>query len=121
MIMNLANLLPTINVSILVHPRLILAISFFLFIQSSIISQNLLVDWQQCQGGSKNDMGHSMATTSNGYMLFCGTDSHDGQVTYNHGNGDFWLVRSDTLGAIFWSKTYGGSEIEQTNRRFNIS
>ena len=49
-------------------------------------------------------------------MILCGTSSNNGQVPPNYGNGDFWLVRSDTLGAIFWLKTLGGSGIEQEDR-----
>lgn len=90
----------------------IFALLSILFIVTSLKSQNLIFNWQQCMGGSDSDMGYSIATSWNGNMLLCGTDSNNGQVPPNYGNGDFWLIRTDTMGAILWSHTYGGSGID---------
>jgi hypothetical protein len=96
--------------------RKLLTLSWFLFILPSLGAQELVVNWQQCLGGSGGDCGFSLIPVTNGYMLFCGSGSNDGQVPSNHGNGDFWLVRTDTMGAILWSQAYGGSDIEQQSK-----
>lgn len=92
----------------------ILAISLLLFILPSLSAQTLQFDWQQCLGGSNSDCGYAILPTWNGYILYAGTSSNDGQVTFNHGKSDFWLVRTDSFGAILWSRTYGGSNIDGT-------
>jgi len=97
----------------------LLTLSWFLFILPSLGAQDLVVNWQQCLGGSGGDCGVSFIPVTNGYMLFCGTGSDDGQVPPNHGNGDFWLVRTDTMGAILWSRTYGGSNIDEEKKIVN--
>ena len=37
------------------------------------------------------------------------TDSNDGDVSGNHGSGDSWVVKLDTLGTILAQNCYGGS------------
>lgn len=76
---------------------------------SSGYSQPLVINWQHCYGGSSNEYGTSIAKSTNGYVLFCGTDSQDGDVPGNHGGGDYWVIKTDFSGNILWSKTYGGS------------
>ena len=75
-------------------------------------AQPLLFNWQQCLGGEGGETGISINTIETGYMLFCDTESIDGQVQSNHGKGDFWFIQTDSLGTINWSKTYGGSNSE---------
>lgn len=75
----------------------------------TIHSQPLVVNWQQCYGGSESDVGTRIAKTNNGYYLFCTTLSFDGQVVGNHGINDYWVIRTDTTGNLLWAKTYGGS------------
>lgn len=43
--------------------------------------------------------------------MVCGiTSSNDGDVSFNHGNGDFWIVRLSLGGEIIWEKSYGGTK-----------
>lgn len=93
-----------------------IALILFLFILPSLSSQNLVVNWQQCLGGTGADCGLSYVPVLNGYVLLCGSGSQDGQVPPNHGNGDFWLVRTDTTGAMIWSRTFGGSDLEEAKK-----
>lgn len=79
------------------------------------IAQPLLLNWQQCLGGTKDESCQSIYGTNYGLILMCNTDSDDGQVINNHGMGDFWLVKTDSTGSIFWSKTYGGSDSEYSS------
>lgn len=45
----------------------------------------------------------------NNFLLVGSTFSSDGDVTSNHGSGDWWVVKIDSMGTILWQKTYGGS------------
>jgi hypothetical protein len=71
-------------------------------------SQPLQINWQHCYGGSNYEMGRKILSYNNGFYLFGGTDSYDGDVTGNHGYVDYWLIKTDTSGNILWTKTYGG-------------
>ena len=72
-------------------------------------SQPLKLNWQHCYGGSNYENGYNIIKGTGGFILFCGTDSHDGDVTGFHGGyGDYWLIKTDTAGNLVWNKTYGG-------------
>lgn len=43
------------------------------------------------------------------------TVSNDGEVSGNHGSGDFWVVNLDDNGNIRWQKCLGGTDIENAN------
>lgn len=86
---------------------LLLLLSLLFLIHTN--AQPLIINWQQCYGGSESDVGTRIAKTNNGYYLFCTTLSFDGQVVGNHGINDYWVIRTDTTGNLLWAKTYGGS------------
>src|ERR1039458_430526 len=44
-----------------------------------------------------------------GYIITCDAFSTDGDVTGNHGGGDYWVLKIDSIGHILWEKCYGGS------------
>jgi PKD repeat protein len=72
---------------------------------------NLL--WQRCYGGSNNDFLEAIVPVTGGFLLGGSTYSTNGNVTGNHGDQDFWIVRIDTAGSIVWQKCVGGSNFEQ--------
>ncbi len=79
------------------------------------------IQWQKCLGGSLEDYGWDVKQTADGgYVLTGFSDSDDGDVSGNHGNYDYWVVKTDASGNIQWQKTLGGSAydapyaIEQT-------
>jgi hypothetical protein len=75
------------------------------------ISGNLL--WQKCFGGSDYDHAYSGLETSDGGYLVAGyTYSNDGNVSGNHGNSDYWVVKTDTAGNLLWQKCFGGSDFD---------
>jgi len=90
----------------------ILFIGVFYFLYFPCNAQPLVVDWQQCYGGSDYEIGYSVQKINNGFMVFSGTSSIDGQVHGNHGMGDYWLIRTDLTGNILWQKCYGGNDDE---------
>jgi hypothetical protein len=72
------------------------------------------VVWSTCYGGSFDDAGYDIISLPDGGGIAFGlTGSSDGQVTGNHGEDDFWAVRFDNAGSMFWSKCYGGSDTDQ--------
>nr|WP_319538551.1 PKD domain-containing protein [uncultured Methanospirillum sp.] len=71
------------------------------------------ITWQKCFGGSGGEAAISLARTTDGGYIFCGyTNSTDGNVTGNHGNYDYWVVKFDAKGAIEWQRSLGGSDID---------
>jgi hypothetical protein len=74
------------------------------------------IQWQKCLGGSIDDWASSIQqTTDGGYIVAGITHSHDGDVSFNHGGGDAWVLKLDVVGNIQWQKCLGGSYLEQAN------
>lgn len=60
--------------------------------------------WSKTYGGTNIDFGRSVIkTTDGGYAI--------GGYTYSSGAGgaDFYLVKTDSIGNVQWTKTYGGT------------
>ncbi len=52
------------------------------------------VVWQKCLGGSDYDFADCVLQTSDGgYIVAGSSNSKDGNVSGNHGNSDFWIVK----------------------------
>ncbi len=69
--------------------------------------------WQKSYGGSDIDVPSCIITTiDNGYLIAGTTWSSDGDITYNHGNGDVWIFKLKKDSIIEWQKTYGGIDNE---------
>ncbi len=58
--------------------------------------------WTQTYGGIGNDFGRRVRQTFNsGYIIAGGTSS------YGSGDIDYWLIKTDSLGVLLWSRTFG--------------
>jgi len=71
--------------------------------------------WQNCYGGSAWEVGYDIIEDNEGYTFIGLTQSHDGDISFNHGNeeqSDLWLVHIDTTGNLLWEITLGGSDID---------
>ncbi|MBK9729835.1 MAG: hypothetical protein IPO83_00830 [Chitinophagaceae bacterium] len=78
---------------------------FSILIVQLLHAQTPAVEWAKCYGGTAIDRAYSSIQTSDGGYLVCGfTNSTDGDVTFNHGNSDAWLVKTDPDGGILWQK-----------------
>ena len=96
------------------------------------------IQWQKCYGGTNNESFFSanlqggnaqrvlvQITNDGAYIFTTSTTSNDGDVIGHHGiagsitinsvgyfNGDFWVVKLDTVGTIQWQKSLGGTNPE---------
>lgn len=78
------------------------------------ISSSGSLQWQKTFGGTNNDFAESVSFTADGgYILGGSSYSNNGNVTGNHGDEDFWVVKTDSLGVIQWQRSVGGSGYEQ--------
>ncbi|MBI9037418.1 MAG: T9SS type A sorting domain-containing protein [Bacteroidales bacterium] len=91
-------------------------IIFILSFPIFVMSQNMTINWQNCYGGSNKDDAYDIISTKNGYLIGGYTKSTNGDISYNHGESDCWLVKTNKIGDIIWEKTYGGSEGERIIR-----
>jgi hypothetical protein len=61
------------------------------------------VIWSKTYGGTNNDRANMLQITGDKGFIICGWSS-----SFGGGNGDVYLVRTDSLGNIIWNKAYGG-------------
>lgn len=73
---------------------------------------NFTIAFLEVYGGSQDDTFHDViATTDGGYAALGYSQSVDGDITDNTEQVNmYWLVKTNSAGAIQWSKTYGGSD-----------
>ncbi|MCX6272765.1 MAG: T9SS C-terminal target domain-containing protein [Bacteroidetes bacterium] len=91
-----------------------LIITSILSVFCSYISAQPIIQWQKCLGGSGRDWVNAIRQTGDGGFIVAGFSmSNDGDVTGNHGNSDFWIVKLNDIGTIQWQKSLGGSNFDQ--------
>lgn len=68
--------------------------------------------WKKTYGGSNEETPRKIipAAAGGGYFLLGWSDSADGDITFNHGKNDVWLVKIDDNGDLVWQKTFGGTD-----------
>jgi hypothetical protein len=93
-------------------------IVLFVIVGQFVFSQNYQIEWNNCYGGSASDNVYDIIELNSEFYILGGTGSNDGDISYNHGQGDVWLVKTDSTGSIIWEKTYGGSDGEIGHRIF---
>lgn len=64
--------------------------------------------WQKTIGGNDWDFAYSIDTTSDGGFIIGGTT-----YSFGYGNADGYIVKTDALGNVTWSKTYGGKNDDE--------
>ena len=73
------------------------------------------MQWNNSFGGSGDDKGYDIRQTSDGGYIFTGYESStDGDITFNNGLTDFWVVKLDANGIMQWEKSFGGSSAENS-------
>ena len=74
------------------------------------LDSNKNIQWKKEYGGSQVDNPQSIQVTHDGGYIIAGfSNSTDGDITFNHGGYDAWIVKLDSSGAMQWQKCYGGS------------
>lgn len=78
------------------------------------VSTNGSIINQKCFGGSDYDNAYDLERTPDGnYVAFGVSYSKDGDVTGNHGDGDYWVVEFDRNGTAIWQNSLGGPGLDQ--------
>jgi hypothetical protein len=79
-----------------------------------LFAQAPSIEWQKCLGGSSDEAGFAVRQTIDGGYVTAGfSQSNDGDVSGNHGQQDYWVVRTDPGADITWQKSLGGNSIDQ--------
>lgn len=72
--------------------------------------------WQKTLGGTGEDQANAITASSDGGFVVAGlATNNSGDVTGNHGDTDFWVVKLNGSGNIVWQKSLGGSNGEFAN------
>ncbi|MFC0875688.1 hypothetical protein ACE01N_03790 [Saccharicrinis sp. FJH2] len=80
------------------------------------LSKTSQVIWQHNMGGSNDDAFNSVCLTSDGGCLVVGeTLSVDGDITFNKGSSDAWVVKLDSYGNMVWQQPFGGTYDDGAN------
>ena len=73
------------------------------------------VVWQKLYGGSQNEYAYSLSpTVDGGYLVTGETESTNGDITVNHGQRDYWVIKIDGSGNLIWQKSLGGSGMDES-------
>ena len=94
---------------IFIMKNLIKILLIFISFSNIAFSQNFEINWQQCYGGSDRDYARDITEITDGYLIAGSTKSNDGDISYNHGATDCWLIKTDNLGNLIWEKTFEGA------------
>ncbi|MCC6726468.1 MAG: gliding motility-associated C-terminal domain-containing protein [Saprospiraceae bacterium] len=66
--------------------------------------------WKKAYGGSLNERVESIQPTSDGGYILAGySQSNNGDLTDNHGEFDYWVLKIDADGNLIWQRNLGGS------------
>ncbi|MEX0724482.1 MAG: hypothetical protein WD053_11415 [Gracilimonas sp.] len=72
------------------------------------------IEWEENYGGSSGEYAHSIQTTDDGGYIVAGwAISDDGDVSGQHGFGDYWVVKLGGSGNIEWEGNYGAGQIDR--------
>lgn len=78
------------------------------------INQEGTLQWSKTYGGTADDRGSKIInSTDGGHVILGYTRSTDGDISFNNGFYDFWLIKLDASGNLIWEKTYGYSGNDQ--------
>ncbi|MGN6568916.1 MAG: hypothetical protein ACTHJ0_13230, partial [Flavipsychrobacter sp.] len=79
------------------------------------IENNGFFKWAKCYGGTAWDAFTCIKWSDTAYIVSGYTASADGDITFNHGSIDAWILKLSPSGKIVWQKTYGGKGVDKAN------
>src|SRR4029079_12291226 len=68
---------------------------------------NGIKQWAHAYGGSAQDYAYALQQTNDGGFVIAGQTYGLGQNLY-----EVYVIRTDAIGSVVWTKTYGGSRLE---------
>lgn len=73
--------------------------------------------WEKTYGGTMQEIEARtiLETSDHGFIFGGSSESDDSLVTGAHGDYDFWVVKTDSLGEVEWERAYGGSAADYLN------
>ena len=73
------------------------------------------ITWQNPYGGSSTEYGQSIRQTPDNGYIFTGItySNKSGDVSQSFGNGDYWVGKLDSSGALQWQQPLGGFGSDQ--------
>ncbi|HPU47245.1 MAG TPA: hypothetical protein PLQ91_06455 [Bacteroidales bacterium] len=111
---NTQKVAPSHHVSNITFITIFFALILFNGLNNKSHAQAPAIEWQKCLGGTSWDYAKSIQQTSGGGFIVAGyTSSNDGDVSGNHGGGDYWVVKLDSSGTIQWQKCLGGTDNDE--------
>ncbi len=90
----------------------VLIILLFVLITTENPAQVFYPVWESCFGGAEVDEGRGITFANGSYWVIAGTNSSDGDISYNHGAYDYWFLNIDSSGSLISEKTFGGSNAD---------
>jgi uncharacterized delta-60 repeat protein len=90
--------------------EMLFVFGFLVLSDFPVLAAEPAVEWEKLLGGVHIDVASSIQQTNDGGYIVAGSSwSDDGDVSENHGDGDFWVVKLKKNGMIEWRKALGGS------------
>lgn len=91
--------------------KLLLLIASLLFYITQTFGQSFFFTNHSLVGNTSADDLNKVIQTSDGgkLMIFSSENTGGDRLSTNYGNIDFWIVKLNSLHAIEWEKSYGGS------------
>lgn len=78
--------------------------------------------WDKNYGGTGYDTGTDIFQTDDGGFVISGsTYSFDLDISGNHGNRDYVVFKTDSMGNIEWQKCYGGSSADEAYKILQVN
>jgi hypothetical protein len=74
-----------------------------------------IIQWQSCMGGLLNEQSYSMDLTSDNGIIIAGWTNSNDSIISSHGNHDFYVAKTDSIGNFQWQIALGGSGVEEAN------
>jgi hypothetical protein len=72
------------------------------------------LEWEKSIGGSDDDWAFAIRqTTDEGFIVAGHSKSNDIDVSGNHGEWDYWVVKLNANGNLLWQKSLGGSDDDE--------